>query len=77
VTWLDALKAAIISIPKLLDAIKGLGESMAALAKAADDRKTQERLNEQRIVQLEAERSSSDEQLARLARRLSDLEQRK
>jgi chromosome segregation ATPase len=77
VTWLDALKAAIISIPKLLDAIKGLGESMAALAKAADDRKTQERLNEQRIVQLEAERSSSDEQLARLARRLSDLEQHK
>lgn len=75
--WAEAIKAALISIPKLLDAFERLGESIKALAKAADDRKTQERLNEQRIVQLEAERASSDEQLARLARRLSDLEQRK
>lgn len=75
--WWEALKAAIISIPKLLDAFERLGASIQALAKAADDRKAQERLNEQRIVQLEAERSTSDEQLARLARRLSDLEQRK
>lgn len=75
--WAEAIKAALISLPKILDAIESLGESIKAAVKAADDRKQQERLNEQRIVQLEAARAQSDEQLARMARRLSDLEQRK
>lgn len=75
--WVQAIQAFFIALPKLADEFRALREAMEKVAQAAQDRKAQEALNEQRIVQLEVERAANDEQLARLARRLSDLEQRR
>ncbi len=76
VPWWEALKAAVVSIPKLLDALEKLGERMDAIVKAQQDRRAEELRNEQRFAAIETLRLQVDKDRLEMARRLSALEQR-
>jgi hypothetical protein len=72
----EAIKAALISFPKLLDLGKDLIARLDRLVQAAEDRRTEETRNEQRFAALETLRLQVDKDRAEMARRLSALEQR-
>lgn len=72
--WLEVIKAALISIPKLLDEFKALREEIARAAEAAENRRQQEIRDAQNKLQIEVMRIQNDEERARLLRRISELE---
>jgi ABC-type transport system involved in cytochrome bd biosynthesis fused ATPase/permease subunit len=74
--WAEALKAAIIAIPKVLDAIERLGDTIAEAMKAAENRRQAEVREAQNRLEIEVMRVQHDEERARLARRISELERK-
>lgn len=72
--WLEVIKAALISIPKLLDEFKALRKEIARAAEAAENRRQQEIRDAQNKLQIEVMRIQNDEERARLLRRISELE---
>lgn len=75
--WAEALKAALIALPKLLDIFHALGERLDALVKVAQDTRAQEYRNEQRFAAIETLRLQVDTDRLDMAKRISILEQRK
>jgi len=76
VTWFDAIKAALISIPKIIDALSALGARMDALVEASRARQLQEVRNEQRNLERLALTLKDDQARADFVRRLSELKRR-
>ena len=74
--WAEAIKAALIAIPKLLDLVRDGFASLNALVTAMQDRNEQERRNEQNFAVLQTLKLQVDQDRADMARRLSALEQR-
>lgn len=74
--WWEALKAAVISIPKFLDELKELRLAFERAAAAAENRRLEEVRNEQNKLQLEVQRVVHDEERARLLRRVAELERK-
>jgi hypothetical protein len=73
----EAVKAAIISIPKLIGLVEGLLARFDRLAQAIEDRKVEEQRNEQRFATIQTLKLQVDADRAEMARRLSSLEQRR
>ena len=74
--WLEAIKAALIAVPEIVGAFRDLiGEIREARA-AAENIRLQEVRDAQRQLQIEVMRVTHDEERARLARRISELERR-
>lgn len=74
--WAEAIKAAIVAIPKLLDLFRDLGTRIDALVKVQQEKHAQEIRNEQRFAAIELQKAQSDQERLELARRLSELERR-
>lgn len=74
--WLEALKGALLALPKLLDVLQGLGQRLDALVIAHQERQAQEIRNEQRFAALETLKLKSDQERMEMARRISELERR-
>jgi hypothetical protein len=72
--WLEAIKAAIIAVPKLVDMFQGLLGRLDAAIAAMNDRKLQEIKDAQTQLAREIGQVQNDEQRAAFARRLSELE---
>ena len=74
--WAEAIKAALISIPKILDLVRDGFASLNALVTAMQNAREQERRNEQNFAVLQTLKLQVDADRAEMARRLSALEQR-
>jgi len=74
--WLEVIKAAIVSIPKLLDEFRALRVAIEKSVAAAENRRQQEVRDAQNKLQIEVQRVTHDEERARLARRISELERK-
>ena len=74
--WAEAIKAALISIPKILDLVRDGFASLNALVTAMQNAREQERRNEQNFAVLQTLKLQVDADRAEMARRLSLLEQR-
>lgn len=74
--WLEAIKAAIISIPKILDLGKDLITRLDRMVEAIQEKKAQEFRNEQHFAALQTLALKVDQDRADMAKRLALLEQR-
>jgi hypothetical protein len=74
VGWWEVIKAALVSIPKLLDEFKALREEIARAAAAAENRRLQEVRDAQNKLEIEILRLKNDEERAGLLRRIHELE---
>lgn len=74
--WLEAIKAALFAVPKIIDGLAALGLRMDALVEASRNRQLQEIRNEQRNLERLALTLQSDEARADFVRRISELERR-
>ena len=75
-TWAGAIKAFLISIPKLLDEFKEIRTSINTFVVANQDRQEREIQNEQNIAGLKLQLAKSNEERAAFIARLNALEQR-
>lgn len=73
-SWSQAIKAALISLPKIVDLFQEMIARLDALKQAIDDKKIQEVKNAQTQLLREIQTVKSDEDRIRLAIRVSELE---
>jgi len=75
--WIEAIKAAVISLPKILDLVGGLIARIDSLVTAMQERQAQEKRNDQHFAAIETLKLQVDADRAEMAKRLSLLEQRR
>ena len=74
--WIEAIKAAIISLPKIIDLMSGIVARIDSLVTAMQERHEQEKRNDQHFAAIETLKLQVDADRAEMAKRLSILEQR-
>jgi hypothetical protein len=73
-SWLEAIRSALIALPKLIDLIQELLRRSDALREADLDKASQEIRNAQNELAREIQTVQDDEKRGDLARRLSEFE---
>lgn len=75
-SWLEAIKAAVIAIPKIVDLFKSLTEQIQKAVAAAENRHLQEIRDAQRKLEADINRLQNDQDRKALVHRLAELERR-